>query len=585
MRAAFFLREEGYDRAQSERNSNNGQSFRHEHSRRTSIMSTIAIKRALISVYDKTGIVAFAQKLHEEFGIELVSTGGTAKLLRDNCVPVTMIEEITGWGEMLNGRVKTLHPRVHAAILADRDNPEHMRQLADSSISTIDMVVVNLYPFAGTIADPASTFEDAVEMIDIGGPCLLRAAAKNHKHVLVVNDPQWYEFVLQELRRWDDPQVREVNCGTGAVAVFKTTSGYDGAIAKWLTSDRETGLSYYEYLPLWQWDHPRYGENPHQKAQIFQCGEVPGVCDLTTAEVDSLDVSMSYNNYIDADAALGLAKELTRFDRRPACVFVKHTNACGVGVDGNREEAYRRAYLGDPKAAMGGVLATNFVVDRRFAESVMSSLHTWGREAGAGAFFIEVWVAAGFENDAVELVRESKSWGNRVRLLAVGDMGVLPMTTERSFRSIAGGIAVQSADLAGIDEQQWTVVTKRKPSEAELADLKFAWLVCKHTKSNAISICKDGMLLGNGAGQMSRLMSCRISSWLAKENGHGGRLADSVAASDAFFPFRDGPDVLADAGVRAIIQPGGSKRDNETIAACDERGLTMIMTGTRHFRH
>jgi phosphoribosylaminoimidazolecarboxamide formyltransferase/IMP cyclohydrolase len=266
-------------------------------------------------------------------------------------------------------------------------------------------------------------------------------------------------------------------------------------------------------------------------------------------------------------------------------LFIKHTNACGAGIEDDPVEAYRRAYLGDPNAAMGGILAVSFAVDSGFAEKVMNSLARWGKETGAVAFFVEVWIAPTFDKAAVEVIRSAKKWGQRVRLLTVGDMGAPPVDDERDFKKITGGMLMQTRDTVGLNEDQWKIVTDRTPTDAEMADLRLAWLICKHTKSNAITVCKDGMLIGNGAGQMSRIMSCRIATWLAKENGHADKLAASVAASDAFFPFRDGPDILADAGVTAIIQPGGSKRDADTIAACNERGLAMIFTGTRHFKH
>jgi len=267
-----------------------------------------------------------------------------------------------------------------------------------------------------------------------------------------------------------------------------------------------------------------------------------------------------------------------------AC-FIKHTNACGVGIAEDPIEAYRLAYLGDPNAAMGGILAVNHPVDAAFAEAVMDSLGRWGKAAGAGAFFVEVWLAPQFEEAAVEVIRTAKKWGQRVRLLTVGDMNQAPAEDEFDFKRIAGGMLAQTRDTVGLNEHQWKVVTEREPTEREMADLRLAWLVCKHTKSNAISLCRDGMLIGNGAGQMSRIMSCRIATWLAKENGHAEKLTGAAAASDAFFPFRDGPDILADAGITAIIQPGGSKRDAETIAACNERNIAMIFTGTRHFKH
>ncbi len=847
------------------------------------------IRRALISVYDKTGIVEFARALHDEFGIELISTGGTAKVLTEAGIPVTLVETIAGFPELLDGRVKTLHPKIHAAILADRDNPEHMRQLAKQGIEPIDLVVVNLYPFEKAVADPNCTFEQAIEMIDVGGVALLRAAAKNHRHVLVPVHPDDLERLRLWLREdaltnegWE--QVRR----DYAVGALLATSRYDAAIASWMSKGRAGAVHLTETEAL------RYGENPHQCAAAASVAEsrVPEVVlrGLTAGVPRSFDLTwaglllnraqaLSYNNYLDADAALGLCAELTRagamlsrqesdatsgldaasglwhrppagepphgsptrarhvarrvteeqwtrrnlphlqvpgatyfvtfrliagqlspaerdivlaactywhgkrmtlhcatvmpdhvhllmtphearpdewrslgeilhslksfsglrvqrargasgplwqdesFDRvmrsekefiekweyieanpltagvvkalpykwfwsseagfgervaseegqsagtmhgsetratghrpeagataetrdtghrpeagataetrdtghrpeagataetrdtghRPeagatAVCFIKHTNACGVGVSGgcsdhDRIEAYRRAYVGDPNAAMGGVLAVNFDVRPEFAEVVLDSLPRWGKAAGAGAFFVEVWIAPSFSDEAVALIRGSKrEWGKRVRLLAVGDMGVEPHASELQYRSIAGGMLVQSPDVLGLNEEQWKVVTKRTPGPRELADLRLAWLICKHTKSNAITICKDGMLIGNGAGQMSRVMSCRVAVWLAQENGHlaeRGATAPSdhgtmeqgedgggaVAASDAFFPFADGPRVLIEAGVTALIQPGGSKRDQETIDLCDSHGVAMIFTGARHFRH
>jgi phosphoribosylaminoimidazolecarboxamide formyltransferase/IMP cyclohydrolase len=575
--------------------------------------------------------VDFARALVAEFGIEIVSTGGTAKLLQENNIPVTLVEDITGFPEMLDGRVKTLHPKIHAAILADRDNPEHMRQLAEQGIQPIDMVVVNLYPFEETIARPDCTFEEAIEMIDIGGPCLLRAAAKNHKHVFVVANPSFYPVHLGQLRRWIDEPTRQDALRSGAFGAFWATTSYDSRVATWLSMNEDDGLPDVRVLRLWNWGRLRYGENPHQPAELLTLYDDVCKIDLTSADTvedEPSQATLSLNNYLDANATLDLCAELTQASRRPlagatpvAC-FIKHTNACGVGVTvpdvgpdadadkadaGNRAarvEAYRRAYLGDPNAAMGGILAVNFSVDAEFAATVMETYQRLGKplkgagHVGApGGFFIEVWVAPSFDDDAVKLIRgeleptkdllrpPKKNWGKRVRLLAVGDLSTQPDAGELDIKRIAGGVLMQTRDLVGLNEDAWEVVTKRQPTESELGDLRLAWLVCKHTKSNAISICSDGMLIGNGAGQMSRVMSCRIATWLAKENGHADRLRGAAAASDAFFPFRDGPDLLMDAGVTAIIQPGGSKRDEETIAACDERGVAMIFTGTRHFRH
>ena len=635
------------------------------------LSSSHRIRRALISVYDKTGVVEFARALHEEFGVELISTGGTAKVLTEAGIPVTPIEQITGFGELLDGRVKTLHPKIFAAILADRDNPQHLRQLAELGVEPIDMVVVNLYPFEQTVADSNCTFEQAIEMIDIGGVALLRAAAKNHKHVLAVLEVESYPVVLDALRESrqrgqpvSGPLVGEAllltGSGFGAFAVFLATVRHDAAIAEWIssreTTDRTPVVRFLEFICH---GRLRYGENPHTIGELLQENLRSDRLDLTVADSfadqDNRRSRFSYNNYLDADAALGLCAELTRagprflWDRLPAggthdrliagpthglaCVFVKHTNPCGVGIApaapansrmtreerrraklAAQTEAYRRAYLGDPNAAMGGILACNFEVDAEFAAVVMETYDRFGKplkEAGApfapGGFFLEVWLAPAFTEEAVQVIRgvkpvtapgdpsetgptlpparPKKKWGGKVRLLAVGDMAAPPDEGELVYRSIAGGMLVQTPDLLGLNEEQWQVVTKRTPDERELADLRCAWLIAKHTKSNAVSIVRDGMLIGNGAGQMSRAMSCRIAVWLARENGHGQKLAGAVAASDGFFPFRDGPDVLIDAGVTAIIQPGGSKRDAEVIAACDERGVAMIFTGTRHFRH
>jgi len=556
------------------------------------MMTKTKIKRALISVYDKTGVVDFARSLSDEFGVAIISTGGTAVLLKENHIPVTLVEEVTGFPEMMDGRVKTLHPKIHAAILADRDNPEHMRQLEAQGIEPIDMVVVNLYPFEKTIADPDCTFEQAIEMIDIGGPCMLRAAAKNHKHVWVVTDPECYKSNLAEMRDWNDSSLRRTALDRGGIDAFALTCALDAAIVRWLSKHPDTGQIAHNVLFTEMIDHLRYGENPHQSASVTTFPQETMLDEWNAASTQA-DVELSFNNYVDGHAALELCKELAANDRlesrshigKTNCVFIKHTNACGAGLADDRVEAYRQAYLGDPNAALGGVLACSFSVDATFADTEMDSYARWGKAAGAGGFFAEVWIAPAFDKNAVELIRTKKKWGQRVRLVSVGDMTVPPKAHELEYKSIAGGILVQTRDLVGLNEDGWKVVTKREPTETELADLRLAWLVCKHTKSNAITVCKNQMLIGNGAGQMSRVMSCRIATWLAKENGHEKELPGAVAASDAFFPFRDGPEILIDAGITAIIQPGGSKRDEETIQACNERAVTMIFTGIRHFKH
>jgi len=565
-------------------------------------MNDIRIKRALISVYDKTGVVEFARALQDEFGVEIISTGGTAGLFRENNIPVSMVEEITGFAEMMDGRVKTLHPRIHAAILADRNNPEHVRQLAEQDIEPIDMVVVNLYPFEKTVAEPDCSLEQAIEMIDIGGPCLLRAAAKNHQAVVPICDARQYEPCLELLRRKGTIDARQ-RLGWATFA-YLVTSDYDEEVAEYLATrsgehdiEKAAGAEETGVLPdFLGWDASlgsplRYGENPHQVAGLYELDydreghtDAPGL-----AQAEILQGEMSFNNYVDASAALELCRELTlasrRNEPRAICVYVKHTNACGVGAAVDPMEAYRQAYLGDPLAAMGGVLAVNFKVEAALAEAIMDSLERWGRAAGAGAFFAEVWMAPSFEPEALQIIREKKQWGTRVRLLGVGAMDAAGEESQLGLKEIRGGMLVQSRDNVGLNEDQWQVATRRRPTDLQMNDLRLAWLICKHTKSNAITICRDGMLLGNGAGQMSRVMSCRIATWLAQENGHQDRLRGAAAASDAFFPFRDGPDALMDAGLSAIIQPGGSKRDAETIAACDERGVAMVFTGTRHFKH
>ncbi len=554
-------------------------------------MSDHQIKRALISVYDKTGIVEFARGLIE-LGIELISTGGTAELLKKSAIPVTLVEEITGFPEMLDGRVKTLHPKIHAAILADRDNPEHMRQLAEQGIEPIDMVVVNLYPFEKTVADPECTVEQTIEMIDIGGPCLLRAAAKNHKHVWPISSRYQYAKLLQFLDDKSEEALDRKRRSDARIA-FLTTWTYDRQITAFLereySSPTSSALDIHLELPTAdQFERLRYGENPHQSAELRsfrpERQSVPVEEPIIAEMVEH--GGMSFNNYLDADAALALCAELTRScPSRSAVVFIKHTNPCGVGISDDRIESLRRAYLGDLKAAMGGILAIGFPLDALFAQALVDALDRWGKAAGASAFFAEVIVAPWLEEGAEPIIRTRKEWGQRVRLLSVGVIDATPDCNRLDCKRISGGMLVQTRDLVGVNEEHWKVVTKRQPTESEMSDLRLAWLIAKHTKSNAISICREGMLIGNGAGQASRVMSCRVAAWLAEENGHGDKLEGAVAASDGFFPFRDGPDLLIQAGVRAIIQPGGSKRDDEVIAACDEHDVAMIFTATRHFKH
>ncbi len=560
-------------------------------------MGAITIKRAMIAVYDKTGIAEFARALVDEFGIEIISTGGTARHLKNAGVPVRLVEEVTGFPEMLDGRVKTLHPRIHAAILADRDNPEHMRQLAEHGIEPIDMVVVNLYPFEETISRPDCTFDEAIEMIDIGGPCMLRAAAKNHKHVVVVSDTEAQARALQAMRecRAVPNELRR----SLAAQTFEKTRRYDGSIHRYLASAADA-LPCSLTARLLRHTETRYGENPAQAAAIYylldehsdEANLLAGFDTDTGIQTgDPLIVAgeMSFNNYVDGNAALELCKELTWTPwRSHAVAFIKHTNACGCAIGDDPLDTYRRAYLGDPIAAAGGVLCMNFPVTREVADTAMHSFANWGKAAGAAFFKLDVWIAPSFDADAVELITtptEKRKWGATCRLLQVGPMDTPPDRNELNYRKITQGMLVQQRDLIGLNEEQWKVVTKRAPTEAEVADLRFAWLVCKHTKSNAITICRDGMLLGNGAGQMSRVKSCDLAIQLARENGHGEKLKGAVAAGDAFFPVPDGPQKLIDADITAIIHPGGSNRDADSIAVCNQANVAMIMTGTRHFKH
>lgn len=548
------------------------------------------IRRALLSVHDKTGIVDFARALSTEHGVELISTGGTAQTLRDAGIAVTAVENLTGSPELLDGRVKTLHPRIFAALLADRDNPKHMRQLQEQGIDPIDLVVVNLYPFMEVVQQRECTFAQAIEMIDIGGVSLLRAAAKNHRHVLVVDTPNAYPMILDYLRGARPEDVDPYVWG-GFVA-FKTTADYDAAICSWLSAATVgDGHPLVRFLDLWSAGPLRYGENPHQTAELLGYHETSDPVSLAEAEIETgKDAEMSYNNYLDADAALGLCRDIARSiaresDTAAACVFIKHTNPCGVGLAARPIDAYRKAYLGDANAAMGGILACNFEIDAKFAQHVMETYERDGKTAGAGGFFVEVWVAPAFDPQAVREIRKLKKWGANVRLVSVGDLSTEPDPAEPHFRKISGGILAQMQDLTTIDEEVWQVPTQRQPADTERNDLRLAWLIAKHAKSNAIAIVRDGQLIGCGAGQMSRVMSCRIAIWLARENGHAQSLHGAAAASDGFFPFRDGPDLLMEAGVRALIQPGGSKRDADTIQACNDHDATMILTGVRHFRH
>jgi phosphoribosylaminoimidazolecarboxamide formyltransferase / IMP cyclohydrolase len=515
------------------------------------------IERALISVSDKTGVVEFARGLLSH-GVEILSTGGTAQLLRLNGLVVTEVGEYTGFPEMMEGRVKTLHPKVHGGILARRDKPDHVLAMKMHGIPPIDMVVVNLYPFAQTVAKPGCSMEEAIENIDIGGPAMVRAAAKNHAHVAVVTDPADYPRIRQAMKAGAGKLEAGLRYELAAKA-FSHTAEYDGMISSWLTARGPDGKAraFPDRLNL-QFrlsQTLRYGENPHQSAAYYVERDPPR--GTLAGFVQMQGKELSYNNIADADAAW----ECCRTFDVPACVIVKHANPCGVAVAGSPLEAYERAFLTDPTSAFGGIIAFNRTVDAATAEAVAKQ-------------FVEVVIAPSYDGEAAKVLEARKN----VRVLVIESAKDL---NRLDMKRVGGGLLVQTAD--DFDVADLRIVTKRNPTKAQMNDLVFAFRVAKFVKSNAIVFCRDGMTLGVGAGQMSRVDSTRIAAIKAKNARLS--LRGSVAASDAFFPFRDGLDVVARAGARAVIQPGGSVRDNEVIAAADEHGLAMVFTGMRHFRH
>jgi phosphoribosylaminoimidazolecarboxamide formyltransferase / IMP cyclohydrolase len=520
------------------------------------------IKQALISVSDKTGVLDFAKAL-SAMGVNILSTGGTAKLLADNGVKVTEVADYTGFPEMLDGRVKTLHPKVHGGILARRDLPEHVAALEKHGIPTIDMVVVNLYPFQQTVAKEHCSLEDAIENIDIGGPTMLRSSAKNHKDVVVICDPVDYSRVLDEMKA----NKGEVGYGTKfalATKVFAHTAQYDGAITNYLTSLGEdkahaTRSNYPQTFNLHfeKVQEMRYGENPHQSAAFYRD---LNPFDGALANYQQLQgKELSYNNIGDADAAWECVKTF----EEPACVIIKHANPCGVAIGANPLEAYSKALQTDPTSAFGGIIAFNREVDGKAAEAVAKQ-------------FVEVLLAPSFSAEAKQVFTAKQN----VRLLEV------PLGTgvnAYDLKRVGGGLLVQSPDAKNVAVAELKVVSKKQPTPQQMQDLMFAWRVAKFVKSNAIVFCANGMTMGVGAGQMSRVDSARIAS--IKAQNAGLTLTGSAVASDAFFPFRDGLDVVVAAGATCVIQPGGSMRDQEVIDAADEQGVVMLFTGTRHFRH
>ncbi|MCJ7544888.1 MAG: bifunctional phosphoribosylaminoimidazolecarboxamide formyltransferase/IMP cyclohydrolase [Phycisphaerae bacterium] len=541
-------------------------------------MDAIPIRRALISVFDKKGIEDFARAL-AAMGVEIISSGGTAKAIEAAGVKVRYLQEWTGFPEMLGHRVVTLHPKVHGAILALRDDPSHQADMAKYGIEPIDLVCAGLYPFEQAIAKPGCTPAEAIEMIDIGGPAMVRAAAKNHKFVTVVTDASQYELVLAEMRASAGKVGAELRRNL-ALAAFSLTAAYDSAISGYLAGlvgesfPKRVTFSYTKAADL------RYGENPHQQGAFYVSPDGSEPCVARAKLLGGKEIS--YNNYFDANGALELVKEFAD----PAVAIIKHANPAGCAVDKDLVEAYRKAYFGDVNAAMGGIIAVNRPVTADLASAIVETYKRWGKKAGAGGFFAEIVIAPSFQSEAMEIIRAREGWGRDVRLLETGPL-TANRNSEKSLKYVVGGLLVQDRDLVGLNEDAWKVVTKRKPSAHEIDDMRFAWLVCKHVKSNAIVLARDRTLLGAGAGQMSRVNSARLATQIAKAYGGGGVVdtAGSALASDAFFPFPDSLDWAKDIGATAVIQPGGGKKDNDVIARADELGLTMIFTATRHFNH
>ncbi len=512
----------------------------------------MSVKRALVSVSDKANLVPFVKELIE-LGVEVISTGGTKSLLEESGLNVIGISEVTGFPEIMDGRVKTLHPNIHGGLLAVRNNPNHMNQLKENNIETIDMVVVNLYPFKETISKPDVQFQDAIENIDIGGPSMLRSAAKNHEDVTVVVDPADYQAVLDELKASGEVSLAQKQ--RLAAKVFRHTAAYDALIAEFLTKtigeeDPETVTYTFEKK-----QSLRYGENPHQTATFYQKPFVPTASIANAKQLHGKE--LSFNNIKDADAALQIVREFTE----PAAVAVKHMNPCGVGVGTSVNEAFSRCYEADPTSIFGGIVALNEEVDVETAKQ----LHE---------IFLEIIIAPSFSQEALDVLTSKKN----LRLLTIDVKAASKQ--DKVLQSVHGGLLVQDEDTLSLDDVEVTIPTKREPSEEEWKDLKLAWKVVKHVKSNAIVLAKDEMTVGVGAGQMNRVGAAKIAIEQAGEKAQG-----SALGSDAFFPMPDTVEAAAKAGVTAIIQPGGSIKDEDSIRMADEYGIAMVFTGVRHFKH
>jgi len=530
-------------------------------------------RRALLSVSDKTGLIEFASGLRAK-GFEIISTGGTASALSAAGIPVTGISDVTGFPEMLDGRVKTLHPAVHGGLLAERDKPEHMTVIADHGIQPIDLVCVNLYPFAKTVANPQVELSTAIENIDIGGPAMIRSAAKNHHSVIVVVDPADYDPILSEMTAGEPLLSLSVRQRLAAKA-YAHTGQYDAFISRWFAArfaaDGDESLVFPSEIALGfrKAQDCRYGENPHQKAAFYVAPGVTEPCVATARQIHGKE--LSFNNYYDLNGALETVKEFTE-EGLAAAVIVKHTNPCGAALAADLSEAFRKARLGDPISAFGGILAVTRTLDIATAEEIT-----------AKNTFFEAIIAPGYEPDAIPILTERKKWGANLRLLEVGGLAGWRQeaaSTGMDYKRVVGGLLVQSPDHLVLNAEDLKVVTDRHPTPAEIEELLFAWRVVRHVKSNAIVFTKDRQVIGVGAGQMNRVRSVRLAVEQA-----GDEAAGAVMASDAFFPFPDGPEAAAAAGITAIIQPGGSVKDTDTIEVANRNGIAMVFTGVRHFLH
>jgi phosphoribosylaminoimidazolecarboxamide formyltransferase/IMP cyclohydrolase len=534
----------------------------------------VKIKVALISVSDKNGVVDFAKDL-AGMGVKIISTGGTAKKLTEAGIDVVSVDSVTGFPEMMDGRVKTLHPKIHGGLLALRDKAEHAKALEDHSIEPIDMVCINLYPFEQTVAKPGCKLEEAIENIDIGGPSMIRSAAKNNKYVTVVTSPSQYEQVIAEMKK-NKGAISETTRSEFARIAFGQTACYDTAISRYLNQKANIEYPCRVSIALTKETDLRYGENPHQSAAFYKLPASGETC-IGSARMLEGGKGISFNNLLDVNAAFELVKEFSG----PAAVVVKHLNPCGCAIDEDIRVAYQKAYEGDVVSAFGGIVALNRKVDTELATIIMESFSRFGKAKGAGGFFAEVIIAPEFDDEAIKCIRTLKGWGQNVRLLETGPIDRAKIdASEYDVRCIVGGLLLQKRDLVSWEPDALSYPTKARPSEKQFEDLRLGWIVAKHVKSNTIVLAKDNRIVGVGAGQMNRVESGLIAFKQAGAESKG-----CAMASDAFFPFPDNIENAAKAGIACIVQPGGSKKDGEVIACADEHGIAMVFTGKRHFKH